>query len=106
MEIKDLLCEAGIYSKFHAAQIGMSEHIYKHARYKSKISDPWRIILELRAGHHPDWKGFKIRQGTIYTPSGETVQKNHIDQIHWHQNLAYERGRLAAEEIQHKLVWE
>ena len=105
MDINELLYEAGIYSKNHARDIGMSEHIYKHARYNGKISQPWRIILELRAGTHADWKGFKIRQGTIHTPSGESVHKNHIDQIMWNENLAYERGRLSAETIQQKLVW-
>lgn len=105
MELAELLYHASIFSIRHAEYIGMSRHIYKRARYNNKISEPWRQLLELRAGVHPHWRGFKICDGVLITPSGETLRKNQIDNYKWALQLEYERGRESAESIQRKLVW-
>ena len=105
MDIKDLLREAGIYSPSHAKKIGMSRYTYENAINNSKISMPWRELLELRAGYHPHWQGFKIGEGIIATPTGELITKEEIDNMRWAEKLAYERGKEAAEKAQLKLVW-
>ena len=105
MEIKDLLREAGIYSPKHAEQIGMSRHTYQRAITDNFLREPWYALLSLRAGHHPDWPGFKIGRGIIETPSGQRVTAGQIDQMPWLEKLAYERGREDAQDVQMRLVW-
>ncbi|WP_286695042.1 hypothetical protein [Spongiibacter sp. UBA1325] len=105
MDIKDLLREAGIYSPSHAKKIGMSRYQYNNAIHHQKISPALRELLELRAGYHPHWQGFKIGEGIIATPTGELITKEEIDNMRWAEKLAYERGKEAAEKAQLRLAW-
>ena len=105
MDIKDLLQEAGIFSPSHAQKLGMSKYAYLNAIKTAKINHAWRELLELRAGYHRHWQGFKIGDGVILTPSGDLISKGEIDNMRWAEKLAYERGKENAEEVQLALAW-
>lgn len=39
--------------------------------------------LSLPSGSHPDWIGYKLRDGFVITPEGESVSKHQISMYHW-----------------------
>ena len=54
-------------------------------RYWNKYGFPKYATerLSLIDGTHPDWLGFKIESGQVWTPAGELVLKSQIEHYHW-----------------------
>lgn len=42
-----------------------------------------RRCLRWESGHVPGWEGFRILPGLIYTPAGEAVYREHVDNFRY-----------------------
>jgi len=56
-------------------------------------------LLQMAAGDHEDWLGYKIRNGIMYCPNLEMVTKEQIEMYHW-TNLHLHRELLRNKDLQ------
>lgn len=52
--------------------------------------------MSMTDGTHPDWPGFLIGPGHIWTPAGDKVNKGEIEMYHWLFQQAQRESNIAA----------